>query len=92
MKVAVCAIAKNENLYIREWVEWYKNLGVSKIFLYDNNDLDGERFEEVIDDYIKSDFVEVIDVRDADLSYMLLNRKGGYYRCSIQHKCYVDCY
>ena len=63
LKVALCAIAKNENLYIREWVEWYKNLGISKIFLYDNNELDGERFEEVINDYIKEGFVEIIDRR-----------------------------
>ena len=48
LNIALCAIAKNENLYIREWVEHYKNIGVSKIFLYDNNDIDGERFEEVI--------------------------------------------
>ena len=63
LKVALCTIAKNENLYIREWVEWYKNLGISKIFLYDNNDLDGERFEDVINDYIKEGFVEIIDRR-----------------------------
>lgn len=63
LKVALCAIAKNENLYIREWVEWYKKLGVSKIFLYDNNELDGERFEEVINDYIENNFVEIIDRR-----------------------------
>ena len=63
LKVALCAIAKNENLYIREWVEWYKNLGISKIFLYDNNELDGEKFEEVINDYIESGFVEVINRR-----------------------------
>ena len=92
MKVAICAIAKNENLYIREWVEWYKNLGVSKIFLYDNNDPDGERFEEVIDDYIKSGFVEIIDVRDAPLSYIEVDQNDKAYRCSIQHKCYLECY
>ena len=87
MEVAVCAIAKNENLYIREWVEWYKNLGISKIFLYDNNDLDGERFEEVINDYIENNFVEVIDVRGVE--------KGCFYDeegINLQPKCYIDCY
>lgn len=92
MKVAVCAIAKKENLYIREWVEWYKNLGVSKIFLYDHNDVDGERFEEVIDDYIKSGFVEVIDVRGQETSSIQFNKNGKAYRSSIQHTCYIDCY
>ena len=65
-KVALCALAKNENLYIREWVNWYKKLGVSKIFLYDNNDIDGEHFEDVISDYINTGFVEVIDVRGVE--------------------------
>ena len=87
LKVAVCAIAKNENLYIREWVEWYKNLGVSKIFLYDNNELNGERFEEVINDYIENGFVELIDVRGVE--------KGCVYDeegINLQPKCYIDCY
>ena len=44
MKTALCAIAKNENLYIREWVEYYMKLGFSNIILYDNNNINGERF------------------------------------------------
>lgn len=87
LKVALCAIAKNENLYIREWVEWYKNLGISKIFLYDNNELDGEKFEDVINDYIEIGFVEIIDVRGVE--------KGCVYDeegINLQPKCYIDCY
>ncbi len=37
-----------ENHYIREWIEYYLNLGVDKIFLYDNNDINGEKFEDEI--------------------------------------------
>lgn len=77
MKVAVCAVGKMENHYIREWVEHYKGIDVDKIFLYDNNDIDGERFDEVIADYINSKFVELIDFRGL--------RK-------IQNRVYEDCY
>jgi len=35
--VAVCAIARNEDAYIVEWVEYYRKLGVSHIYIYDNN-------------------------------------------------------
>ena len=87
LKVALCAIAKNENLYIREWVEWYKNIGISKIFLYDNNELDGERFEEVINDYIESGFVEVIDKRGIVKS--VKSDKDGQ---TTQGLAYSDCY
>jgi hypothetical protein len=31
--------------------------------LFDNNDLEGEKFEDIISDYINSGFVKVIDYR-----------------------------
>ena len=63
IKVCVCTLAKLENRYIREFVQHYESYGVDKIFLYDNNDINGEKFEEVIDDYIKKGFVEVFNWR-----------------------------
>lgn len=57
MRTAVLAVAKLENNYIREWVEYYKNLGFSNIILYDNNDDNGERVADVIRDYIDEGFV-----------------------------------
>lgn len=62
-KIALCAIAKEENNYLREWVEHYRNLGFDKIFLFDNNDEYGEHFTDVIWDYIESGFVKVLNVR-----------------------------
>ena len=47
LKVCLCTLGKNENRYIREFVEFYKNYNVDQIYLYDNNDIDGERFEDV---------------------------------------------
>ena len=54
LKICICTLGKNENLYIKEFVEFYKNYSVDKIFLYDNNDINGERFEKVINNYIKN--------------------------------------
>ena len=62
-KICICTLAKQENLYIREYLEHYKNYGVNKIYLYDNNDIDGEKLEDVIDDYIKNGFVELSNWR-----------------------------
>ena len=36
--VVLCAIAKNENNYIEEWVQWYFNLGFDKIYIFDDNE------------------------------------------------------
>lgn len=60
MKVALCCIGKCENQYIREFIEYYQGLGVDKVFLFDNNDVDGERFEFVIGDLIASGYVDMI--------------------------------
>ena len=80
--IALCAIAKMENLYVREWVKHYQSLGFSHIYLYDNNDKDGEKFDEVISDYITLGYVTVIDKRgEKTLDYP-----------SIQNRCYEECY
>ena len=86
-KIAICAIAKNENLYIRDWVEYHKNLGIDKIFLYDNNDIDGEHFETVIKDYIDSEYVYVFNKRGIE--------KGLVYdknNINLQSLCYIETY
>lgn len=63
MKFNICAIIKNENLYLREWIEYHLNIGIEHFILYDNNDPDGEIPSLVIQDYIDKGLVEVIDYR-----------------------------
>jgi len=77
IKVCLCTIGKLENNYIIEFVEHYINYNVDKIFLYDNNDINGERFEKILDIYIKNNYVEVI------------NNRG---QKRIQFKSYNNCY
>ena len=61
--ICLCTVGKRENLYIREFVEYYIQFGVDKIFLYDNNELNGEKFEDVIGDYINNKSVEIVNYR-----------------------------
>ena len=63
IRVCVCTLGKKENRYIREYVSHYEKYGIDKIYLYDYNDINGERFEEVINDYISKGFVEILDWR-----------------------------
>ena len=79
LKVCLCTLGKQENLYIKEYVEHYKKYGVDKIYLYDNNDVNGEKFEEVISDYINEGFVEI------------LNWRGRLYQLyRIMNDCYTN--
>ena len=59
IRVCLCTLGKNENKYIKEFVEYYQKYGIDKIILYDNNDMTGENFEEIIGDYIIQGFVEI---------------------------------
>lgn len=54
--LAVCAIAKNEGSYFKEWIEWHHKQGVEKFYIYDNESTDCTR--EVLEPYIKSGLVE----------------------------------
>ena len=56
--LAVCAIAKNEGPYFQEWIEWHREQGVEKFYIYDNESTDGTK--EVLKPYIESGLVEYI--------------------------------
>lgn len=86
-KIAICAIAKNENLYIRDWIEYHKKLGIDKIFLYDNNDINGEHFESVIKNYIDSKYVTVFNKRGIEKG-LVYNKNN----INLQCQCYIDTY
>ena len=61
--LCLCTLGKKENLYAREFIEYYKLLGFDKIIIFDNNDLNDEKLEDVLKEYIKSKFIEIIDIR-----------------------------
>ena len=56
--LAVCAIAKNEGAYFKEWIEWHRMQGVDKFYIYDNESTDDTR--QVLQPYIESGIVEYL--------------------------------
>ena len=79
IKVCLCTLGKDENKYINEFVEYYKNYGIDKIYLNDNNDVDGEHFEDKIQDFIDNGFVDIINWRGVT---------GGMTYYKIMDSCY----
>ena len=80
-KVGLCVIGKQENKYAKEFVDYYKSIGFDHIFIYDNNDKNDEKFEEVLSEYISQNFVSIINYRG--------------YRGKENHPqfdAYIDCY
>ena len=48
IKICLCSIGKKENLYAKEYVNHYQKIGYNHIYIYDNNDENGEKFEDVL--------------------------------------------
>ncbi len=63
MNCVICAIAKNENAYLYEWAAYHLSLGFSHIYVYDNNDVDGERVDDVFANTEIASKISVFDVR-----------------------------
>lgn len=61
MKILGCCIAKNENRYIKEWLDYHFKIGFSQIVIYDNND--DNSLLSIIDNYVKNNKVIVEDFR-----------------------------
>ena len=76
MRVVLCCMAKNEHLYINDFVNHYVKLGFDKIYIYDNDDLDKQFIGDFID---QKDKVEIINVR-------------GVVQPKLQQKCYTEFY
>ena len=53
--LSVCAIAKNEGPYFREWIEWHRSLGVEMFYIYDNESTDETK--AVLQPYIEQGIV-----------------------------------
>ncbi|UQZ89794.1 hypothetical protein C4J81_11475 [Deltaproteobacteria bacterium Smac51] len=54
--LSVCAIAKNEGPYFKEWLEFHRLAGVDKFYIYDNESSDNTR--EILEPYIQAGIVE----------------------------------
>lgn len=54
--LTVCAIAKDEGPYFKEWIEWHRKKGVAKFYIYDNESKDDTR--KILTPYMESGIVE----------------------------------
>jgi hypothetical protein len=70
-------MGKNENLYVKEYIRYYFKLGVDKIFIYDDNDMNSERISDMIDFRYK-DFVKIYEAKKINIQN--------------QSKAFTDCY
>ena len=89
-KNIVFCCAKNEDDYIREWIEHYLKLGFDKIIIVDNNQETG-KLEEKIEDHISRGSVQIFSLNGVEgmfqnSIYTMFMNYGNYKWCA-----YFDC-
>ncbi len=82
-KICICAIAKCENKYINDWVNYHLNSGIDEIHIYDNNDKSYSPVENCIK--INSGRVVIHKIPDAKNF-----QRGVYTKFYIQNKDRFD--
>ncbi len=77
--LVICAIFKDEELFLKEWIEYHKLVGVQHFYLYDNGSTD--RSLEILKPYIKSKEVDLI-------SWKRESRNQNEYNFKVQIPAY----
>jgi hypothetical protein len=62
-------MGKMENRYTRELISYYMSIGVDKFVIADNNLPNTEKFSDVVQDYIKNNTVDIIDIIGKSYDY-----------------------
>ena len=79
MKTAVVAIAKHESKYMKEWVEYYTNLGIDQFFIINNEDYDDHSQDETIAGLKKSGYdITQFNVRGVQALADIGMQRGAY--------------
>ena len=93
LQICVATFGKMENYIAKDFVEWHKRIGVDKIYIYDNNEINGERFEDVLQEYIDDKLVEIIDKRGnhiPDRHVRIVNEHYKKYNNQCDWIIYID--
>ena len=84
IKVAICTMAKNENLYIKEFVDYYIKIGIDHFFIYDSNEPNTEKISDVIGKSYKQ-YITIYDNKTK-----IKNQKIAYTTCYNENKNKYD--
>lgn len=86
-RIDICCVAKNENLTIKDWVDYHLNIGFNHIWIYDNNDPDDNSLCDILENEIGENRVTVFPLFKGKRSFQLvaynlflcLNQYSGIY-------------
>lgn len=84
LRLAICTMAKEENLYINEFIKYYIELGFDHINIFDDNEYGFQNISEVIDSSFNK-FVTIYDYRN-----IIKDQKAAFTLCYELNKNKYD--
>jgi len=86
--VAVCAIVKDEDPYLEEWIAHNKQIGVTQFYLYDNES--SIPLRQTLDKYIKQGLVQVIDFPGRAVQMIAYKHFLDSFKSECQWTAFID--
>lgn len=88
-ELAIVSIAKNEGKYIEQWLAYHKSLGVSKVYLYDNESDD--HLDEIVKPYVECGFVEYTKFPGQGMQLVAYNDVISHCADNVRYLAIIDC-
>ena len=86
--LSVVAIVKNEALYIEEWIEYHKLLGITRFYIYDNESTDG--LKRVLNKYICNGEVIYKSYPGKTMQCFAYNDVINQYKYKTKYMAFID--
>ena len=80
IKIALCTMGKEENLYVEEFIEYYVKLGVNHLFIYDDN----ENNTEKIFDIMNKQYQKYVTIFETNI-FNINNQTSAFTECYNNH-------
>lgn len=87
--LSIVAIAKNEEKYLREWVEFHKYVGIDRIYLFDNNE-DSTVVRQLLSDYIDVGYVVYRHLPGKGQQYFAYEYAIAHFRENTRYMAFID--
>ncbi len=86
--VSIVAIAKNEGIYFKEWIEYHKLIGIEHFYIYNNDTEDNTK--EILTPYIENGLVTWIDIHGKSQQANAYNDAINQFKNETRWLCPLD--
>lgn len=86
--IYIATIVKNEGSYLKEWLEYYRMLGISKVVIFDNESTDDTA--AILANYIKEEFVDYYLIKGKKRQVDAYNLALAKYYNKAKYIAFID--